>query len=74
MESHSPRLDGWKAIADYLDRDQRTAQRWLHRGLPVHAIPGGKRATDFAFGRELDDWMTGADAATKRERPATLLL
>lgn len=73
MESHSPRLDGWKAIANYLDRDQRTAQRWLLRGLPVHAVPGGKRATVFAFRSELDQWMLDDDHGITGGPPAPFL-
>lgn len=53
-----PRLDSWKAIADYLGRNVRTATRWyVERGLPVHHIPGGKRSHVFAFAAELDAWL-----------------
>jgi hypothetical protein len=52
------RLDGWKAIADYLGRDVRTAQRWREeRGMPVHRIPGGKGGAMFADRAELDAWL-----------------
>jgi Tol biopolymer transport system component len=55
--SHTPksasRLDGWKDIAAYLGRDQRTAQRWeLSDGLPVFR-EGGKV---FAHTADLDRW------------------
>lgn len=58
MESPPPRLDGWKAIAAYLGRDERTAQRWRERGLPVHFVPGGRRGTVFAFTAEVDEWLS----------------
>ena len=52
------RLDGWKAIADYLSRDVRTAQRWRDaRGMPVHRIPGGKGGAVFADRAEVDAWL-----------------
>ena len=56
--SQPPRMDGWKAIARYLGRDRTTAMRWAaHRGLPVHRVPGGRRATVYAVGHELDSWL-----------------
>jgi len=52
------RLDSWKAIAEYLDRNVRTVTRWAHeRGLPVHHVPGGKRGAVFAFAEEIDAWL-----------------
>src|SRR5262249_36132750 len=54
----APRLHGWKAIADYLGRDVRTAQRWRdERGMPVHRVPGGKSGSVFADPAELDAWL-----------------
>jgi hypothetical protein len=51
------RLDAWKAIADYLGRDVRTAQRWRdERGMPVHRVAGGRGGTVFAGRGELDEW------------------
>jgi tetratricopeptide (TPR) repeat protein len=51
------RLDGWKAIAAYLNRDRTTVIRWAReRELPVHRLPGGKTATVFALRHELDRW------------------
>jgi len=51
------RLESWKAIARYLDRDVRSVQRWEHeRGLPVHRIPGQKGSV-FAYESELDGWL-----------------
>jgi TolB-like protein len=52
------RLDSWKAIAQYLDRDVRSVQRWEHeRSLPVHRLPGDKTSAVFAYQAELDQWL-----------------
>lgn len=64
----SDRLDGWKSIAHYLRRDRTTAMRWAAtRGLPVHQVPGGKRASVYAIGHELDRWLAGTDALPATE-------
>jgi TolB-like protein/Tfp pilus assembly protein PilF len=61
-ERKGRRLDSWKAIAQYLDRDVRSVQRWeQERGLPVHRVPGEKGGTVFAYEDELDRWLTGRD-------------
>ena len=52
------RLNGWKEIANYLARAERTVKRWeSDRGLPIHRIPGGGRAAVHAFKPELDEWL-----------------
>jgi len=52
------RLDSWKAIAQYLDRDVRSVQRWERdRGLPIHRLPGQKGAAVFAYEHELNQWL-----------------
>src|ERR1700755_3564923 len=51
------RLDGWKAVADYLGRSSRTVQRWhLDHGLPVRRI-GADLGSIFAYPDELDGWL-----------------
>ena len=56
-------LHGWKEIATYLGRDERTAKRWeKQRGLPVRRIPGGGRANVYILIPELEAWLS-ADAA-----------
>lgn len=56
------RLDSWKAIAAFFDRDERTVKRWeKERGLPVHRVPGGGRCTVFAFAGELKAWMHSSE-------------
>jgi hypothetical protein len=52
------RLNSWKEIAAFFGKDERTVKRWeSQRGLPVHRLPGGTRATVFAFTAELDQWL-----------------
>ena len=52
------RLDGWKTIASYLDKAERTVKRWeADRGLPIHRVPGGGRAAVYAIAAELDAWL-----------------
>jgi len=49
-------LTSWKAIADHLGVNVRTAQKWeLQRGLPVHRVTGEKGRV-FALAGELDRW------------------
>jgi len=57
-EDHGVILDGWKEIASYLHRGERTAKRWEQlRELPVHRVPGGARASVYANSAELDQWL-----------------
>jgi hypothetical protein len=65
------RLDGWKAIATYLGRNERTAQRWAHaRGMPLHHVPGGRSGTVFAYESELDRWLQdGPPAKSAASQP-----
>src|ERR1700722_3215014 len=57
-ETAGERLDSWKEIAVYLNREVRTVQRWEKtESLPIHRLPHDKRGSVFAFRGELDDWM-----------------
>ena len=54
------RLDSWKAIAEYLDRDTTTVMRWAReRGLPVYSLPGEgqRRRAVYAYKSEIDAWL-----------------
>lgn len=54
------RLDSWKEIARYLDRDESTVQRWEKReGMPVHRHVHTKRGSVYAYRSELDVWWQG---------------
>ncbi|MGB8012642.1 MAG: tetratricopeptide repeat protein [Terriglobales bacterium] len=54
------RLDSWKEIAGFFDRDERTVRRWeKERALPIHRVPGGGRGGVFAYTDELREWLKG---------------
>lgn len=62
------KLDSWKEIAAYLDRDVRTVIRWeKKRNLPVRRLPGGQAV--FAYKAELDEWLEQKDGPTANEGP-----
>jgi DNA-binding beta-propeller fold protein YncE len=51
------RLESWKEIAAYLNRDVRTVQRWERtEGLPVQRHRHGERGSVFAVRSEIDAW------------------
>ena len=51
------RLESWKDIATYLDKDVRTVQRWEEdAGLPVSRPSQGKIRNVYASRSELDAW------------------
>jgi Tol biopolymer transport system component len=69
------RLDSWKEIAGYLQRDVTTVQRWEKReGMPVHRHLHDKLGSVYAYRTELDAWAAGrkvvADAALAHDAAA----
>jgi Tol biopolymer transport system component len=51
------RLDSWKEIASYLNRDVTTVQRWEKReGMPVHRHLHDRMGSVYAYQAELDAW------------------
>jgi len=51
------RLDSWKEIAAYLNRDVTTVQRWEKReGMPVYRHVHDKRGSVYALPEELEAW------------------
>src|SRR3979490_1964428 len=51
------RLDSWKEIAAYLNRDVTTVQRWEKReGMPVHRHLHDRKGSVYAFRAELEAW------------------
>jgi TolB-like protein len=58
-QSHrDKRLDSWKEIAAFFERDERTVRRWeIERGMPVHRVPGNARGVVYAFTYELEEWL-----------------
>ncbi len=60
------RLDSWKEIAAYLNRDVTTVQRWEKReGMPVHRHLHDRVGSVYAFRTDLDEW-----ARTRNSRAA----
>jgi tetratricopeptide (TPR) repeat protein len=54
------RLDSWKDIAVYLQRDVSTVQRWEKReSMPVHRHVHDRLGSVYAFRSELDGWWRG---------------
>ena len=57
LPASEDRLDSWKEIATYLNRDVTTVQRWEKReGMPVHRHLHDKMGSVYAFRTELDGW------------------
>jgi len=58
------RLDSWKEIAAYLERDVTTVQRWEKReGMPVHRHLHDKAGSVYASRGELDAWVRSRNPA-----------
>ncbi len=67
------RLDSWKEIAAYLNREVRTVQRWeKEQRLPVHrrSLNHG-RPFVFAYEADLDAWLTEQDINNGSEEDGT---
>jgi Tol biopolymer transport system component len=80
LPSHSgppnDRLDSWKEIAAYLNRDVTTVQRWEKReGMPVHRHIHDKIGSVYGFQSEIDAWARsrnlGAADAGLEPQPTT---
>src|SRR5258708_9720676 len=62
------RLDSWKEIAAYLNRDVTTVQRWEKReGMPVHRHLHDKLGSVYASRAELDAWTRGRNLPAAAE-------
>jgi Tfp pilus assembly protein PilF len=63
-------LQGWKEIAEYVDRDERTVKRWeKQRNFPVRRMPGNGRANVYISVADLERWLRNAE--TPKEVPAS---
>jgi len=63
------RLDSWKEIAAYLDREVRTVQRWEKtEGMPVRRHQHEKLGSVFAYRSELDAWWNQRQKVLEAER------
>jgi Tol biopolymer transport system component len=57
VSASDDRLDSWKEIAAYFNRDVTTVQRWEKReGMPVHRHLHDRMGSVYAFRAELDAW------------------
>lgn len=64
------RLDTWKEIAVYLNREVRTVQRWEKReGLPVRGHFHMRGRTVYALKGEIDVWLMGRGQYPLESRP-----
>jgi Tol biopolymer transport system component len=62
------RLDSWKEIAAYLNRDVTTVQRWEKReGMPVHRHLHDRMGSVYAFRTELDEWASSRNLRAAQE-------
>jgi hypothetical protein len=67
------RLDSWKEIAAYFNRDVRTVRRWESElGLPVHRRQHTRRGIVYAYESELDAWWKAGSKRSEKvnETPA----
>jgi tetratricopeptide (TPR) repeat protein len=61
------RLDSWKEIAVFFDRDERTVKRWeKEKALPVHRLRQSSGARVFAFTDELVRWMDSPEYSSPK--------
>jgi len=65
------RLDSWKEIAAYLNRDVTTVQRWEKReDMPVHRHLHDRSGSVYAFRSELEVWARGRHPRPAQENGA----
>jgi Tol biopolymer transport system component len=68
VTSREDRLDSWKEIAGYLNRDVTTVQRWEKReGMPVHRHLHDRMGSVYASRAELDEWSRGRSPRAAQE-------
>lgn len=67
------RLNTWKEIANYLDCDKKTCQRWEKKyGMPVYRIDKNAPTRVHSFTDKLDEWL--AKVKSDKTRSASLIL
>ncbi|MGH9744472.1 MAG: DNA-binding protein, partial [Candidatus Acidiferrum sp.] len=68
LKPNADRLDSWKEIAGYLNRDVTTVQRWEKReGMPVHRHLHDRMGSVYASRAELDEWTRGRSLRGEKE-------
>jgi Tol biopolymer transport system component len=69
------RLDSWKEIAAYLNRDVTTVQRWEKReAMPVHRHLHDRMGSVYAFRTELDAWTRSRNLPAAQENGSDAVL
>ncbi len=65
----SDKLSSWKEIANYLDVEIRTCQRWEQEsGLPVHRYTDTPRSRVFTTKNELDMWLNRSEKSLDKTK------
>lgn len=69
---NNERLNSWKEIGGYLQRNEATVRRWEKReGLPVHRHTHESRNSVYAYPREIDAWRLTRRVEPQAEAYAT---
>ena len=67
------RLNSWKEIGAYLQRNEATVRRWEKReGLPVHRHLHEGRSTVYAYPSEIDAWRASRNVVPEPAAPRPL--
>lgn len=65
------RLESWKEIAAYLQRNVATVQRWeKNEGLPIHRHSHNSRSSVYAYPSEIDAWRVSRKVVADAMPPA----
>ena len=68
--SRKDRLNSWKAIANYLNKSERTARRWeAEEAMPVHRHMHRSMASVYAYASELDQWLARGEGRVQPLQP-----
>lgn len=59
------RLDGWKEIADFLQKSVRTTQRLEKEGLPIYRLPNKKSV--FTYDEDILNWLNKDKSINENE-------
>jgi len=75
VRSPEDRLDSWKEIAAYLNRDVTTVQRWEKReGMPVHRHVHDSMGSVYAFRADVDAWVRSRNLPAAQDNGKNALL
>ena len=72
-QPQATRLESWKEIGAYLQRDVRTMRRWeREEGLPIHRHSHKSRSSVYAYTGEIDVWRASRKAAVETQPARSL--